>query len=143
MSPYFAKDKRHVWHVSSSFFSVLSPTADPNTFELLPSDMGADKNNIYRSSGDVWVGVDRASYEHLGFEYSKDKNHAYIWTREIEHVDLDTFEALSRYYAKDKNNVYCEYNIIKDGDPDSFVITSDQRAYDKNGEIYFCARATR
>lgn len=132
----FAKDKNKVY-----YYGVEAPEYDVATFALLDADdndLVKDKNGVYAkfpySQG--WTGIpyakiegaDPATYEVVGQQYAKDKNHAYAYDSVIEGADPATFELVpgdannSFIWTRDENHVYYRGRVIAGADPRTFKV---------------------
>src|SRR5688572_3533693 len=88
--------------------------------------------------------IDTSTFEILGWEYFKDKNHVYHFTPRhdggsisvVDNADPKSFRVLASYlYAMDKNHCFYRSMIIKEADRKSFVADTslaEHFAYDKN-----------
>ena len=99
-----------------------------------------EKNKIY-FAGIQLEGVDSESFEYLGNEYAKDKNHVYAFGDNsflsTEDVDLKSFKYLGADYSKDKYSVYYGYRKLEKIDPSSFEVLGGFYGKDKNNVYYF------
>lgn len=88
--------------------------------------------------------VDTSTFEILGWEYFKDKNHVYHFTPRqdggsisvVDNADPKSFRVLASYlYAMDKSHCFYRSTIIEEADRKSFVADTslaEHFAYDKN-----------
>lgn len=94
-------------------------------------------------------GVDRKSFEVLGIDYAKDKDHVFYKTKIISGADPETFEPVLdgdvkflgesvMSYAKDNSHVYLAGSKYENIDPQSFEPISMCFIKDKNGVYFQC-----
>ncbi len=146
----------------------MPDNADPETFEFLGFQYSKDKDNVYHHNriisnnteeaeylggnyvsdgknifirGYATNNFDFQSFEHLKYEFAKDKNGVYRNAIVIDGADPETIEVINKWYLKDDKNYYfVEYNddnfSFQDIDYNSFVIVSKYFTKDKNYVFY-------
>lgn len=105
----YAKDKSFVYSGNGS----EKLNMDSSTFKILSDKYLEDKNGIYylRSLQDGFKllslsRADKDSFQALGNDFGKDKNHAYFEDRVIGGADIETFHMTNAGKPEDKYNSY-------------------------------------
>ena len=133
----FLKDKNNVYFLTFSLEEGelnVFEQADVLTFEYLGSDYSKDKNHVYWSSG-IIEDANPENFEILSERYSRDKVNVYYAKELINGADPETFVNIKNYYTKDKNHVYYRSEIMEDYDVATFEIFGHYNK-DKNHVYY-------
>jgi len=145
---YF-KDKNHVF---TQNFSEGNPVNPVNQIDILSfqyfGDYGVaegmpysvsyakDKNNIYRSCGEILNGADTTTFTDLKDGYAKDNSKVWYLADIISGADVATFQSLEGGYAKDKLHAYFASAVIEKADVATFITVKENVATNEYSNVY-------
>ena len=128
LSEQYTKDKFAVYYkwISPGWYCMCEVVgADPETFEVLDSDLAKDASNVWRSDV-VFPAGDAATAEvvNKGFVW-KDRNAVYYQHIPMAGADPRTFRHLDQAFYRDAENVYWSSDRLVGADPDTFRTFGD------------------
>lgn len=81
--------------------------------------------------------MDADSYEHVNYQYSKDKNYVFYGDSILPNADPKTFENFLALYYRDRQRVYYyDGTVVEGADPATFIQVDELVAKDKNCVYY-------
>jgi hypothetical protein len=123
----------------------LCSAVDAPTFKVLSGEYTADKNKVYYkwiSGPDFWVveipDADPVTFEVLGFNLAKDKNHVWREDEKLPGADAKTAKSIAkgRVWA-DANHVWTDRRIVEGADPKTLVPYGDGHHYRDDKQVYW------
>jgi len=145
---YF-KDRNHVFTENFSEGNPVNPVnqIDISSFQYFDNygvaegmpysvSYAKDKNNVYKSCGEILAGADTTTFTDLKDGYVKDKNKIWYLADVIAGADTATFQSLGEGYAKDKSHAYFAGGVIEKADIATFIIVRENVAANEYGSVY-------
>lgn len=100
----------------NNYITRLRDIVDTTTFELVRYCVFKDKNHVYIHTRMAYGGnlsvansLDVSTIKTIASDYVCDKNHYFLYGREIKGVDVNTFRVLlveETFVSRDKNTIY-------------------------------------
>ena len=117
------------------------PSADPETFEIMPWGVRDAKQVFYRNEG--IEGGDSKSMKLIGFGFLRDDKHVYRRGKIVPQANPETFRPIGDHkadrdngYFTDGERVYCRSRLMSGCDVATFQHIKGAYAKDKN-HFYF------
>lgn len=145
----YVKDDKNLYEFETDSFPYFSSSEiktrkvsidglDVKSFKVLENDKDSytdyyvDKSNVYMDKDNLKkiTGVDRNSFEILGYSIARDKNNVYNEGEKLENVDIASFKYFDYGIAKDKNRVFY---IDRHKD----IENADAKTFERMGESYY------
>lgn len=139
LSEEYSRDGSRVFYkvISPGEFIVIElPGADPESFEVLTSNLARDKNRVWHYD-DVQHEVDAASLELVeGGRAYKDRDSVYYSYKRIPGADPATFRHIDSGYFVDQHRVYWCDSPITHADRDSFEVLGESFVAKDKDRVY-------
>lgn len=132
LSQEYTKDKNKVyykWISNGRFWVVELPLADPQSFEVVNSNLAKDAKSVWWY-GEPLPGVDPTTLELVnpGFVW-KDAKSVWYQRTELVGADAQTFRHLDQAFYQDANRVYWSMTPLEGADLDTFRTFGDDSPY--------------
>ncbi|OGG87319.1 hypothetical protein A3B87_01790 [Candidatus Kuenenbacteria bacterium RIFCSPHIGHO2_02_FULL_39_13] len=128
------KDENFKYTFSVDSGRRIPNNADVGSYEFLGYQYSKDKNHVYHNNRIMSDKPESAKY--LGGNYVTDGEHVYIMGFPTEKLDINSFEYLKYEFAKDKNGVYRNSTLILGASPDTIKIINKYYVMDDKN-LYF------
>mgnify|MGYP002634066328 CR=1 FL=1 len=123
----------------------LASSVDAASFKALSEQYTKDNYMVYYSwisGSDFWVvevpDADPATFEVLGFNIARDKNHVWVEDRKVPGTDPKTARSMANHRVwLDASNVYNYRRIVTNADPKTFKSYGDDYHYHDDKQVYW------
>ncbi|MEM1068543.1 MAG: DKNYY domain-containing protein [Planctomycetota bacterium] len=128
LSPQYSKDKQNVyyrWISPGRFWVIDVPNADPESFEVVGFNLARDKNHVWWY-GSILPDVESATLELVNDGFVwKDASGVWYQQNRLAGADPKSFKHIGSGYYADKNTVFWCTTPLRVADPSTFRVLGD------------------